>query len=378
MRRILVGLFLLSVLGMIGHVQLLFPWILLDHNKDGPRGQLSPSAIVIKYHDYNSVRLAISNTGQIGNNLLTGGGAGYFPGNTPNNYVFGTGLWIGGIADIDGDEIDDTLFLQAYDPLSGGTEFQEGRYGQLPSDPLATVFRSTDPWDLANWPPEFSDPDGDPIVLSDQDLVTIYQSVDGDPLFATPNPPIEIRQRSLAFTTGLNDQVIYCIFEIENISDQIPGIEPFTLEDAWIGYDSDMDLGDEFEDDRTSFFKWQITPEEDSIRVMTAFAWDEDFNETNFIGDPGFVGVVYLQSPGNDQDGIDNDFDGMIDTATASLTTSLTKSTSWVSLITRFTAILQRVKQDRIPSRILKDTVLCPAIRPRSASRRSRQLTSGS
>jgi hypothetical protein len=313
MRRILFGFFLLSVLGMLGQVQPLFPWVPLDHNKTGPRGQLSLSDIVIKYHDINSVSLAVSNTGQIGNVVITGGEGGFWPRGSPNNYVFGTGLWIGGIADIDGDEIADTLFLQAYDPLSSGTEFQEGRYGQSPSDPLASVFKSTDPGDLENWPPEFSDPGGDPIVLSDQDLVTIYQSVDGEPLFATPNPPIEIRQRSLAFTTGLTDQVIYFVFDIENISHEVAGMDSFTLEDAWIGYDSDMDLGDEFSDDRTSFIDWLTTPGEDSIPVMTAFAWDEDFNEMNFVGDPGFVGIAYIQSPGNFSDGIDNDRDGMID-----------------------------------------------------------------
>jgi len=313
MRRILAGLFLLSILGMVGNVQLLFPWVSPQHNKNGPGGRISLSDLVIKYHDINSVSLAVSNRGQIGNVVITGGGGGYWPRGTPNNYVFGTGLWIGGIADIDGDEIVDTLFLQAYDPLSGGTEYQEGRYGQSPSDPLASVFKSTDPEDLANWPPEFRDPGGDPIVLSDQDLVTIYQSVDGEPLFATPNPPIEIRQRSLAFTTGLADQVIYVIFDIENISHEVGGMDSFNLEDAWIGYDSDMDIGDAFSDDRTSFIDWQITPEGDTIPVMTAFAWDEDFSETNFVGDPGFVGIAYIQSPGNSSDGIDNDRDGMID-----------------------------------------------------------------
>ena len=121
----------------------------------GGAGTYSPSRTVIKFHDFNSVRLAIANSGQIGNDLISGNGVGFFPGNTPNNYVFGTGVWIGGIADIDGDGTDDQLFLQAYDPLSGGTEFLEGRYGQAPNDPLASVFRSNEAEDLADWPEEF-------------------------------------------------------------------------------------------------------------------------------------------------------------------------------------------------------------------------------
>ncbi len=313
MHRKISGLIILGFLLGVPLDGSLAAFTFMKNSPDPTTGSPSPADLVVKYHDINSVSLAVTNTGQIGNNVISGGEAGFWPIGTPNNYVFGTGLWIGGIADIDGDEIADTLFLQAYDPLSGGTEFQEGRYGQSPYDPLATVFKSTDPGDLSNWPPEFSEPGGDPIVLSDQDLVTIYQAVDGQPLFATPNPPIEIRQRSLAFTTGLAGQVIYFIFDIENISDRVEGMDPFTIEEAWIGYDSDMDLGDEFADDRTSFIDWRVTPEGDTIPVMTAFAWDEDFHETNFVGDPGFVGIAYIQSPGDFTDGIDNDRDGMID-----------------------------------------------------------------
>ncbi len=313
MNRFITKVVLISFLSLFASSGQLFCFALIEHHRKDSGDMQSPADIVMKYHDINAVRLAISNTGQNGLDVFTGNGAGSWPGSTPNNYVFGTGLWIGGIADVDGDQIADTLFLQAYDPISAGTEYQEGRYGQDPSDPLASVFRSTDQDDLANWPPEFSDPGGDPIVLSDQDLVTIYQSVNGTPVFATPNPPIEIRQRSLSFTTDTVDGVIYMIFDIENISDRVEGMDPFTIQDVWVGYDSDVDIGSDFLDDRTSIIEWQVTPSEDSIPVMTGFAWDEDFSESNFVGDPGFVGITSILSPGNSSDGIDNDGDGMID-----------------------------------------------------------------
>ena len=118
---------------------------------------------------------------------------------------------------------------------------------------------------MTDWPDEFKVVDDDPesptygqeipFVMSDQDIVTIYNSVEATPLFATPSPPFEIRQRSLAYTAGLSRQVIFFLFEIENISDQVPGVEPFTLEDAWMGYDSDMDIGDEFTENRPGFFQ---------------------------------------------------------------------------------------------------------------------------
>ncbi|MFQ6105224.1 MAG: hypothetical protein ACE5OP_13195, partial [Candidatus Glassbacteria bacterium] len=298
------------------------------HLKAGQGGP-SLSRTVIKFHDYNAVKLAVSNSGQIGIDLFTMNGTGFWPGNTPNNYVFGTGVWIAGLADIDFDGAQDTVFLQAYDPVSGGTEFREGRYGQDPNSSLATVFSSADAtteeteWNLENWPDEFrildEDPESDtylqmiPFVRSDQDLVTIYNTFEGAPIYGR-NVPFEIRQRSMAYTAGLSRQVIFFIFEIENISDRAVGWEPITLEDAWMGYLSDMDIGETFADDRTSFFTTMEDPETaETIPINMGFAWDNDFTESNFVGTPGFIGIAYLQSPGNDFDLIDNDGDGMVD-----------------------------------------------------------------
>jgi hypothetical protein len=295
------------------------------HPKSWPPSA-SPAGLAVTYHDVNSVRLAVSNTGQIGNDLLTDEGAGFWPRHTANGYVFGTGLWIGALADLDGDGERDTLFIQAYDPLSGGSEFREGRADQSPDDPLATIYKSTDSLDLSLWPEEFWATDDDPesptfgqrvpLVLSDQDFVTIYTTVGKSPIFATPSPPLEVRQRSLAFRSGPAGNVIFFIFDIENLSERMP-TGPFSLEEAYLGFDADVDIGTEDTDDRTSCFQMQEnleTPElGDSIPINMGFAWDEDFDESNFVGAPGFIGIACIQSPGNDYDGIDNDGDGMTD-----------------------------------------------------------------
>ena len=42
-------------------------------------------------------------------------------------------------------------------------------------------------------------------------------------------------------------------------------------------------------------------------------AWDSDFQEGNFTGTPGFVGISFILTPGDPNDGIDNDGDGLID-----------------------------------------------------------------
>jgi hypothetical protein len=254
-------------------------------------------------HDINQVTLVVTNQGYTGD--------GFFPTGTHNNYSFGSGLWIGAKYDADDDGDLDKVFSQAYNPLASDSEFREGRGDQNLDDPLARVFDSTDPDDLADWPAQFCDPTSGspldrPIVLSDQDLVTTYTTKDRLPLIGDFQLPVEINQRSLAFRAGLTVQAIIFIFDLQNWGEK-------TLQDTWIGHDSDMDIGVAFGDDQTGFIEnWQ-TPEGDTISVNMGLAWDSDFSENNFVGHPGFVGIVLLRSPGVPNDGIDNDGDGLID-----------------------------------------------------------------
>ena len=293
---------------------ILFAWVYYHGVKGG--GGPSLMDLDLEAHDVNDVYLTVSNRGPLGNDIQHGNGSGFFPINTSNNYIFGTGLWIGGIADIDGDTDPDTVFTQGYNPLAGDSEFQEGRVGQSPSDPLARVFNSLDPIDYLDWPPEFShyDPEaGDtvPLVYSTQDLATIYNAVESLPVFGIGNLPIEVQQRSMAFIGGGIGQAIYVIFDLENASENTPE-GPYAIEDAWIGFDSDMDVGVRFGDDMASVLFQQVNGA-DTVDLDMGIAWDSDFSESNFTGIPGFVGVALIQSPGDATDGIDNDGDGMID-----------------------------------------------------------------
>jgi hypothetical protein len=273
----------------------------------------SLTSLDLKYHDVNAVILILSNQGPIGLNIRTMAGTGFFPSNTANNYVYATGLWFGAKYDADGDGDLDKVFTQGYNPIAGDSEFREGRNDQHPDDPLTRVFDSTEQADIEDWPDQFSVIDeGDrvPFIRSDQDLVTTYTTRDKIPVFGEFQMPLEVNQRSLAFKTGLSAQVIFFIFDIVNWSDMV-------MTDAWVGHDEDAMIGVQFSDDLTSFIRNRDkieTPEEsDSVRVNMAYIWDSDFNESNFTGTPGFMGVAFLRSPGNPNDGIDNDNDGLID-----------------------------------------------------------------
>jgi hypothetical protein len=282
-------------------------WSLLAAASKSRQAAVAPSVIDIAFHDRNDVLLSISNSGQIGNELTSGDGAGYFPGDSENNYVYGTGLWFGAIYDADEDGVNDTVWTVAYDPLSGGSEFREGRSDQDPDDPGTRVFESTNPIDLEEWPSQFSDPAGEPIVCSDEDLVTSYTTQGSNPIFGVANMPLEIHQRSLAFAEpDTIDQVIFFVFRAINTGEKI-------LEDAWVGFDSDMDVGDLYLDDMTSLIEDVVEPGGDTITLHMGIAWDSDFEEISFTSHPGLVGVLPLLSPGNPHDGVDNDSDGLVD-----------------------------------------------------------------
>jgi hypothetical protein len=272
-----------------------------------------PSIQDAKYHNMNQVLLWINNTGQIGMNRSTYNDGVIWPIRTDNSYVYGSGLWIGAKADMDDDGDLDKVFIQGFDVLSAGSEVKPGRVGQDPEDPLARIFDSNDPIDLVEWPAEFRDPgSGEPIIFSEQDFVTNYNDVSGQPLYGLSNLGIEIRQRSMAFLHDLSANVIYFEWDLTNVSESMEN-GPYIFEDAWIGYDMDADLGSEYADDLTSFFRDMVTPEGDTIIIDAAIAWDSDFNEFTFTGTPGFMGLALIQGPGNPYDDIDNDGDGVVD-----------------------------------------------------------------
>jgi hypothetical protein len=198
--------------------------------------------------------------------------------------VFGTGLWIGGIADVDGDQNPDTVTVIGYDPAGGLFEYREGRVGQDPQDPLARVFDSRDSTDIAEWPAEFSDTLGVPIVLSQQDLVTIYNDLGRIP-YGEHRLGIQVNQRSMAYTgkvAGTSVHAIYFDWTIVNMSDSLPD-GPYTIEDMYIGFLADMDIGNTATEDMTSF-----------IPVYNfAVAWDSDFREAGFQRAVGIIGFTF-------------------------------------------------------------------------------------
>ena len=112
---------------------------------------------------------------------------------------------------------------------------------------------------------------------------------------------LRVEVRGLQWTNILAEDVIFWIFDIENISEK-------DLPKVYFGMYVDNGVGG-FDDslDDNAFF-------DASGDIDLTYAWD-----TDGVGHPGgwsptgYVGYAYLESPGNAEDGIDNDEDGMLD-----------------------------------------------------------------
>jgi hypothetical protein len=246
-------------------------------------------AIDFEIIDVNNVKTIIDNRGIIAQDPRTSAGFGFFPANSPNDYTFGGGIWVGGI--VNGTKVVST----GYDASGGFSEYNAGR-AAVNGGGADQIICSNNAADLAQWYPEFSDAAGNPITFSQKDCIVIYNDTNQardvrDPI------GLEVRQRTMAFTFGALSQVVFIVWDIANTGSN-------TLQDAFVAANFDMDIGDSFQDDRCSAIPL-VPPgfnnsSADVVPTNLGFCWDDDFNEGSFDPNPpGFVGMTFFQGPIN-------------------------------------------------------------------------------
>lgn len=243
--------------------------------------KLQPAAGSLVPHDVNQVFLRVSNRGGYGL-AIQAPDLGNFPRGTPNQYLFGSGLWIGGIGDVDADGQPDTLTTIGFNPSSvAEVEWIEGAFGFSRDDPRFRVLDSTEPLDQELFPAE---------PVAEQELFAVFAdrfSVITGQRISIPLG-IEIRQRSFAFTEpGLDSAVIFQ-WDLLNISDRIR-TSGYTVREMWTGLILDPDIGEVTDD--------TAAPLEIDGRTVLLI-WDADFKETLFSGAPGFLAIVPLADSG--------------------------------------------------------------------------------
>ena len=245
---------------------------------------IAPSVASLAVHDVNEVFLRVTNRGAFGLRLTDTGAPGNFPIGSPNRYLFGAGLWIGGIGDVDANSEPDTITTIGYNPRdTNENEWIEGAVGQNPNDPRFRVLDSTEPSDQELFPAT---------PVAQQELFTVYDDRFSVGPVGQPSIPlgVEVRQRSFAFTEPDLDTAVIFQWDILNISDQIRPTG-YTIQDMWIGIAVDPDIGEPTDDSAAPL-------EIDGAPVL--LIWDTDFVETGFEGRPGFLALVPLDNPGTE------------------------------------------------------------------------------
>ncbi len=124
---------------------------------------------------------------------------------------------------------------------------------------------------------------------------------------------VQVDGRALQWSNSLVENVVFFVYTITNVSDK-------DLDSVFFGVYGDPDVGGQKDngDDLGIFFPPYSIPGHnvDDIptysRSMVAFKDDGNTVGENGITD-GIIACKFLESPGNSDDGIDNDGDGMID-----------------------------------------------------------------
>ncbi|MGH7563658.1 MAG: T9SS type A sorting domain-containing protein [Gemmatimonadota bacterium] len=248
--------------------------------------KLLPAAGSLVAHDANGVFLRVSNRGGFGLSLEAGD-VGNFPRGTANRYLFGSGLWIGGIGDVDANGVPDSIVTVGYNPENPAEiEWVEGAVGGFDrNDPRFRVLDSANPEDQDEFPA---------VPVADQELFTVYDDRVSVITGNIPSIPIgvEIRQRSFAFDEpGLDTSVIFQ-WDLLNISDRIRATG-YTIRELWTGIVLDPDIAATLGDVNDDTAAPLAVDGEDVLLV-----WDFDFSEAGFTGTPGFLAIVPLENPG--------------------------------------------------------------------------------
>jgi len=140
------------------------------------------------------------------------------------------------------------------------------------------------------------------------EFIDRYQPFPSDP--TKGGLGLEVTVRILQFNNPMAEDIIFMVYQVTNASEK-------DLDKVYFGMYGDPHVGGstDYPDDR-AFFVPPILPPNfpsfDQRARSMVYAWDEDF--MGMGGKiPGYFGWKFLESPSFDNDGIDNDDDGIID-----------------------------------------------------------------
>ncbi|MBN2290578.1 MAG: hypothetical protein JXQ83_14685, partial [Candidatus Glassbacteria bacterium] len=140
------------------------------------------------------------------------------------------------------------------------------------------VHVSTRPSDLAEWPEEFCDENGEPIIISDEDVVVVHY-IPGYAQWESGReqqdfggaPFVEMQGRVMSFSASVARDIQFYDYKLINKSQFhfFPDIGPYDLEEYMYGPGAIFDMGDQTGGQKVAFIPG----------VHLGFTWEETFTD---------------------------------------------------------------------------------------------------
>ncbi len=302
--------------------------------EEDPRHEILKETII----NGNQIRVLLTNQGSISTPTADNSNADLVWPKGPNSlgYAFEFGPLVG--AEVTGKDgqtlhiVDDGFILRADGDYEPGTDNKWGWEPKKgfsdPNSPQLAHFSDLDnnhDGKPDSWPENWYNATlgryvwpaflGDDATTPDEEVYYVMDDFDNAEFPYFPNPSdstmrglgLELQVRIFQFNNPLAEDLIFLVYTITNVS-------PKKLDKIYLGMFGDPHVGgaNDYSDDDAGFISvWDRGKYPDNTYNMV-YAWDGDG-----IGDgkkiPGYFGYRFLESPGIDNDGIDNDNDGMVD-----------------------------------------------------------------
>jgi len=250
-----------------------------------------------KRYGGNQLTIMLTNYGIFGQNVLTGSSGAYWPAGYPDEtYIFGAGIWFGGLIDTSGDTLCDTLVSAGYRPASGVTEFSPG--DDINHDSTDIVYLSNSDNNGLGWP--IKDEEGNDYVFSDIDAFCLFNDKDSSQHFTEENLPldIEVREYGYEWNTVFLQDVKFIKYIVKNAR-----TDGKTIKNAYISVATDNDIGNESgsaANDILGFIDTITTnygnTADTLIQLNTVYQFQLD-SEPGWEHTPAIISYILLQTP---------------------------------------------------------------------------------
>ena len=155
---------------------------------------------------------------------------------------------------------------------------------------------STRPSDLEEWPEEFQDENGDPIIISDEDVVIVHfirgsyfrSWVELEQQDASNNPMLEYQGRVLSFSASIARDIQFYDYKIINKSafHPYPDVGPYDVEEFMLGPTAIFEMGDQKGGQKIAFVP----------KHQFGFTYEETFSDPAIDGNSPMGGFTIIRA----------------------------------------------------------------------------------